>query len=70
MDFEQLLSLQDVLDTQLLDGVVSWAQYEREWLLLLSAAGYTLRDYELSIDRRWDYLDRLRKSAPVVRGLA
>lgn len=70
MDFEQLLSLQDVLDMQLFLGEMTWSQYERDWLSLLTAAGYTFRDYELGIDRRWDYLDRLRCQRPVQRGLA
>lgn len=67
MDFEQLLSLQDVLDERLVFGELTWSQYEREWLALLRAAGYTQRDYELGIHRRWDHLHRVR---PVARGLA
>lgn len=63
MDFEQLLSLQDVLDERLVLGELTWSQYEREWLALLRAAGYTQRDYELGIDRRWDYLHRARSRA-------
>lgn len=56
MDFELLLSLQDVLDTRLVFGDLVWGQYEREWLQVLAAAGYTVREYELGIDRRWDNL--------------
>lgn len=59
MDFEELLTLQDVLDQQLIHGEVSWAQYEREWIQLLAAAGYTPREYEQGIDRRWDYIEKL-----------
>lgn len=70
MDFEQLLALQETLDLRLFVEELTWSQYEREWLSLLSAAGYTLREYELGIDRRWDYLDRLRAQRPVQRGLA
>ena len=70
MDFEQLLSLQEVLDLQLFTEHLTWQQYEREWLSLLKVAGYTLNEYELGIDRRWDYLDCLRKRPPPMRGLA
>lgn len=70
MDFEQLLSLQDVLDERLISGELGLFQYEREWAAVLLAAGYTARDYELGVDRRWDYIDRLRKLPPVRRGLA
>ena len=70
MDFEQLLSLQDLLDMQLFLGELTWSQYEREWLSVLSTAGYSFRDYELGIDRRWDYLDRLRRLPHTQRGLA
>ena len=71
MDLEQLLTLQDVLDYRLLmeDGL-GWVQYEREFTLLLEAAGYTFKDYEEEIDRRWDRLDGLRQRPPVTRGLA
>lgn len=70
MDFEQLLSLQETLDLRLFVEELTWSQYEREWLSLLAAAGYTLREYELGIDRRWDYLDCLRIRQPAQRGLA
>lgn len=70
MDFEQLLALQETLDVRLFLEDLTWSQYEREWMSLLQAAGYTLREYELGIDRRWDYLDRLRQLPPVKRGLA
>lgn len=69
MDFEQLLSLQDLLDAQLIREEMTWSQYESAWQDLLKAAGYTLGDYELGIDRRWDYIDRLRNHI-TVRGLA
>jgi hypothetical protein len=68
MDFEQLLSLQDILDIQLINGELTWLQYEREFMSLLRATGYSLRDYEEGIDRRWDYIAALRCIAP--RGLA
>lgn len=70
MDFEQLLDLQDTLDIRLFTGNLSWSQYEREWLSLLKAAGYTLNDYELGIDRRWDYIEKLRNMPTVRRGVA
>lgn len=63
MDFEQLLSLQDVLDERLVFGELTWSQYESEWLALLRAADYTQRDYELGINRRWDYLHLVRPVA-------
>lgn len=69
MDFEQLLSLQDLLDTQLILEEMTWSQYESAWKDLLKAAGYTMLDYELAIDRRWDYIDRLRNHI-TVRALA
>lgn len=59
LEFEQLLRLQDILDVRLFLGDMTWGQYEREWLQLLAAAGYTLKEYELGIDRRWDHLHRL-----------
>jgi len=68
MHFEQLLLLQDVLDTQLINDEMSWRDYEREWLSLLNASGYTVKEYELAIDRRWDYIERLRSMAQTVIG--
>ncbi len=58
MDFEQLLSLQDVLDVKLCFEGMSLVEYELEWLELLLASGYTPRDYELLVDRRWDHLTK------------
>lgn len=70
MDFEQLLDLQNTLDVRLFTGNLSWSQYEREWLSLLRASGYTLNDYEVGVDRRWDYIERLRNLPASRRGLA
>jgi len=56
MDFEQLLRLQNVLDLMLFTEHLSYDEYDREWNSLLSVAGYTMRDYEAGIDRRWDYI--------------
>lgn len=58
--FEQLLVLQDRLDIELINGELSWSSYEREWLSLLRLAGYTIREYEILIDARWDYIEALR----------
>jgi len=60
MDFEQLLVLQDELDSQLCNRQITWEQYENEWLSLLKAAGWTHSEYEREIDERWDRLDALR----------
>lgn len=59
IDFEQLLRLQDILDIRLFTGDMTWWQYEREFAALLLAAGYTYRDYQELVDRRWDHLHRL-----------
>lgn len=61
MDFESLLLLQDVLDVRLINGEIGLFEYEREWRSMLAAAGYTPKEYELGIDRRWDYILRLHR---------
>jgi hypothetical protein len=60
LDFEQLLALQDVLDLNVVTNRISWTQYEREWLSLLKASGYTIDDYEEMIDCRWEDCKKLR----------
>ncbi len=68
LDFEQLLSLQDVLDMQLVDQTMSLDEYEREWTSLLDSAGYTPEEYERLIDQRWDDIEQLRKN-PIRRSV-
>lgn len=58
MDFEELLALQDVLDVKLCFEGMSLVEYELEWSDLLLASGYTPREYEQCVDRRWDHLKK------------
>lgn len=68
MHFEQLLSLQDVLDAGLCSGQFTLAQYEIEWSSLLETAGYSQSDYEDAVNSRWDYLGALDAAVFLRRG--
>lgn len=61
MPFEDLLTLHDDLDERLQAGDLDPADWDREWDEVLRAAGWSGPEYELELDRRWDYLDSLRK---------
>lgn len=63
---EHLLSLQDVLDEQLVEGMLDLETYMSEWKSLLKAAGYTDAEYIRLVEKRWDRL-QLLKNRPVRR---
>ena len=52
-EFECLLQLQDVLDQQLVDMIISIKEYNVLWTEILKASGYTEVDYQRLIDERW-----------------
>jgi len=60
MGFEQLSSMHDVLDNQLVNDEISLSEYEKEWNDLLRSVGWTPERYERELDRRWDYVDKTR----------
>lgn len=52
-DFEKFLELQDVLDEQLISFEITSQQYKKVWSDLLTAFGFSEKDYERLIDERW-----------------
>lgn len=52
----KLLSLQNDLDNDLVNGVIDLETYNEEWQDILHSFGWTEEEYEFEIDRRWDYL--------------
>lgn len=62
MAFNDLLELQNVLDAHLVFGTIDMCDWEKEWHAVLIASGWTVLQYEIEIDRRWDHLDALREA--------
>jgi len=67
MNFEDLLQVQDELDVQLVMGDISMSDYDREWSEILAVTGWTEKEYEEQIDRRWDYIDNFHAILQKVR---
>lgn len=64
MSFEDLSLLQDKFDDMLASGRMLPEDYDARWKDLLSVAGWTQEQYDAETDRRWDYIDTERGSAP------
>lgn len=64
MPFEDLLDLGDDIDERLASDRIDAGEAALEWDELLSASGWTEREFEDQIDRRWDYIDTLRVTPP------
>ncbi len=52
----KLLSLQNDLDNDLVNGDIDLETYNAEWQDILHSFGWTEEEYASEIDRRWDYL--------------
>ena len=55
---EQLIKVEFYLDERFANGDIDWSEYEQEHLELINAAGWSKQEYELEIDRRWDWLGK------------
>jgi hypothetical protein len=55
--FSTVAHLQDKLDDQLERGIISFEEYEKQFDDILSSVGWTAKDYEDEVDRRWDYIE-------------
>lgn len=56
LSFEDLLSLQTVIDSMLVSGELSLTEHATTWKQLLIIAGCDDSEYERLIDERWDRL--------------
>ena len=54
---QDISTIQTVLDKLLLEGHISYVQYEIEWQTVLDAFGWNDDLYMDEIDRAWDYVD-------------
>lgn len=60
LPFEQMSPLLDDLQLRLQRGDMSEFEFNAEYSDILRAAGWSPRDFEEEIDRRWDFVDHLR----------
>lgn len=59
MTLEDLVSVLVQLDEYLAAGGISKAKYEKDYQDLLSAAGWTEKELDEAIDKRWEYINPL-----------
>lgn len=59
-----LETIRDELDDMLMNDFISVDKYNREWNDALRSVGWTQEKYDLEIDRRWDYVDKLEPMPP------
>lgn len=53
---QDIATIQTVLDKLLLEGYISYVEYEIEWQATLDAFGWSDELYMDEIDRAWDYV--------------
>jgi hypothetical protein len=57
VSFSTIARLQDELADQLDRGFITIDEYEKQFDEILDSVGWTLKDYENEVDRRWDYIE-------------
>lgn len=67
MTYDDISSLQDELTQRLADGLMTDAEFEKEWKGVLWASGWTAKEFEDEVDRRWGFVDQVHDRAPPVR---
>lgn len=60
LPFDQMAPLLTDLEQRLSSGDMSEMEFNAEYSDILHAAGWSPTEFENEIDRRWDFVDRLR----------